>query len=101
MGLDVDRHPLGRPRGGREDERDHRWCAGFGWPSWAIRTSSASVGQTSAALRPQALQELGQGVAGGSIRYRESIADGIASAPEAFLGLLEGRNFGKQLVKLA
>lgn len=53
------------------------------------------------ALWPQALQELGQGVAGGSIRYRESIADGIASAPEAFLGLLEGRNFGKQLVKLA
>ncbi len=50
---------------------------------------------------PQALQELGQGVAGGRIRYRESIADGIASAPEAFLGLLEGRNFGKQLVKLA
>ena len=53
------------------------------------------------ALWPQALQELGQGVAGGSIRYRESNADGIASAPEAFLGLLEGRNFGKQLVKLA
>ncbi|MCL4738343.1 MAG: NADP-dependent oxidoreductase [Burkholderiaceae bacterium] len=53
------------------------------------------------ALWPQALQELGQGVAGGRIRYRESIADGIASAPEAFLGLLEGRNFGKQLVKLA
>lgn len=53
------------------------------------------------ALWPQALQELGQGVAGGRIRYRESIADGITSAPEAFLGLLEGRNFGKQLVKLA
>lgn len=53
------------------------------------------------ALWPQALQELGQGVAGGRIRYRESIAEGIASAPEAFLGLLEGRNFGKQLVKLA
>jgi NADPH-dependent curcumin reductase CurA len=53
------------------------------------------------ALWPQALQELGQGVASGRIRYRESIADGIASAPEAFLGLLEGRNFGKQLVKLA
>lgn len=53
------------------------------------------------ALWPQALQELGQGVAGGRIRYRESIAEGIESAPEAFLGLLEGRNFGKQLVKLA
>jgi NADPH-dependent curcumin reductase CurA len=53
------------------------------------------------ALWPQALKELGQGVASGRIRYRESIAEGIASAPEAFLGLLEGRNFGKQLVKLA
>ena len=32
--------------------------------------------------------------------YRESIAHGIESAPAAFLGLLKGKNFGKQLVKL-
>jgi NADPH-dependent curcumin reductase CurA len=50
---------------------------------------------------PQALKELGQGVATGKIRYRESIAQGIDSAPEAFVGLLKGRNFGKQLVRLA
>ncbi len=50
---------------------------------------------------PAALKELGEGVAGGRIHYRESVADGLASAPEAFLGLLKGRNFGKQLVKLA
>ena len=50
---------------------------------------------------PQALAELGRGVATGSIKYRESIAEGLASAPEAFIGLLQGRNFGKQLVKLA
>lgn len=49
---------------------------------------------------PQALQELGSGVATGRIKYRESVAQGLASAPEAFLGLLKGRNFGKQLVKL-
>ncbi|MCU0951700.1 MAG: NADP-dependent oxidoreductase [Burkholderiaceae bacterium] len=49
---------------------------------------------------PQALKELGQGVAGGRIRYRETVAQGLASAPEAFIGLLKGRNFGKQLVKL-
>ena len=49
---------------------------------------------------PQALKELGEGVASGAIKYRESIAEGLASAPEAFLGLLKGHNFGKQLVKL-
>jgi NADPH-dependent curcumin reductase CurA len=49
---------------------------------------------------PAALAELGAGVASGAIRYRESVAQGIESAPEAFLGLLKGRNFGKQIVKL-
>ena len=52
-------------------------------------------------LWPQALAELGGLVATGRLKYRETVAQGIASAPEAFLGLLEGRNFGKQLVKLA
>lgn len=50
---------------------------------------------------PEALQELGGLVASGKLRPRESVAQGIESAPEAFLGLLKGRNFGKQLVKLA
>ena len=49
---------------------------------------------------PEALAELGTGVAAGKIKYRESIAKGIEAAPEAFLGLLRGKNFGKQLVKL-
>ncbi len=51
-------------------------------------------------LWPAALKELGAGVAGGQIKFRESVAQGIASAPDAFLGLLKGKNFGKQLVKL-
>jgi NADPH-dependent curcumin reductase CurA len=50
---------------------------------------------------PQALTELGQAVATGRIKYRESIAQGLGAAPEAFIGLLHGRNFGKQLVKLS
>jgi NADPH-dependent curcumin reductase CurA len=50
---------------------------------------------------PQALTELGKGVATGSIKYRETVADGLAAAPEAFIGMLRGRNFGKQLVRLA
>jgi len=49
---------------------------------------------------PEALTELGTLVATGKLRARESIAQGLASAPEAFLGLLKGRNFGKQLVQL-
>ena len=49
---------------------------------------------------PQALQELAGLVAAGKLRPRESVAEGIESTPEAFLGLLKGRNFGKQLVKL-
>jgi len=49
---------------------------------------------------PEALKELATMVATGKLKYRESIAEGLASAPEAFLGLLKGRNFGKQLVKL-
>jgi len=49
---------------------------------------------------PEALKELGGLVASGKLRPRESVAEGIAAAPEAFLGLLKGRNFGKQLVKL-
>ena len=51
-------------------------------------------------LWPQALQELGELVASGTLKYRETIAQGLASAPEAFIGLLTGKNFGKQLVKL-
>jgi NADPH-dependent curcumin reductase CurA len=50
---------------------------------------------------PEALAELGGLVASGKLRPRESIAQGLAAAPEAFLGLLKGRNFGKQLVQLA
>jgi NADPH-dependent curcumin reductase CurA len=49
---------------------------------------------------PQAQRELGTLVAQNQLHYRESIADGIASAPDAFIGLLKGRNFGKQLVRL-
>jgi NADPH-dependent curcumin reductase CurA len=51
-------------------------------------------------LWPQGLKELGTLVAAGKLKFRESVAQGLASAPEAFIGLLKGKNFGKQLVKL-
>jgi NADPH-dependent curcumin reductase CurA len=53
-----------------------------------------------AELWPKALAELGAGVATGAIKYRESVAHGLEAAPAAFLGMLRGKNFGKQLVKL-
>ncbi|SIO10816.1 NADP-dependent oxidoreductase [Paraburkholderia phenazinium] len=49
---------------------------------------------------PEALAQLGTLVAQKKLHYRESIAQGLESAPEAFIGLLKGKNFGKQLVKL-
>ncbi|CAG0930028.1 Putative NADP-dependent oxidoreductase YfmJ [Rhodocyclaceae bacterium] len=49
---------------------------------------------------PVALAELGQGVATGKIKYRETVAQGLENAPKAFIGLLKGANLGKQLVKL-
>ena len=51
-------------------------------------------------LWPQGLSELAALVAAGALYYRETLDQGLASAPAAFIGLLNGRNFGKQLVKL-
>jgi len=49
---------------------------------------------------PEARAELVELLAAGRLRYRESIAEGIESAPVAFIGLLRGRNLGKQLVQI-
>ena len=48
----------------------------------------------------QGLQELAVLVANHQIKYRETVAEGLAAAPQAFMGLLQGQNIGKQLVKL-
>ncbi|MGO8995624.1 MAG: NADP-dependent oxidoreductase [Polyangiaceae bacterium] len=50
---------------------------------------------------PEALGALGGWVAEGKLKYRETVAEGIRSAPKAFLGMLKGENLGKQLVKVA
>ena len=46
------------------------------------------------------LKEVGAGIAAGRIRYREDFVDGLENAPDAFIGMLEGRNFGKLIVRL-
>jgi NADPH-dependent curcumin reductase CurA len=50
---------------------------------------------------PEIIRELSARVASGRLRYRETIAEGLENAPKAFIGLLKGENFGKQLVKVA
>jgi len=49
---------------------------------------------------PPALAELAQRVGDGTLKYRETVARGLDAAPAAFIGLLRGENFGKQLVQL-
>jgi NADPH-dependent curcumin reductase CurA len=46
-------------------------------------------------------REMGSWLKDGRIRYREDVVDGLENAPEAFMGLLKGRNTGKLLVKVA
>ncbi len=49
----------------------------------------------------EALTQLSNWVKEGKIRYREDIVDGLENAPEAFMGLLEGKNFGKLVVRVS
>jgi NADPH-dependent curcumin reductase len=54
-----------------------------------------------AAKEPDFLRDVGEWVRTGRIKYREDIVDGLENAPAAFLGLLQGKNFGKMLVRVA
>jgi len=51
-------------------------------------------------LWPEAIRQLGDWIAAGKIKYRETIVEGLENAPRAFIGLFKGENFGKLIVKL-
>lgn len=51
-------------------------------------------------LYPAFLEEIGAGVQSGQIAYREDYVDGLENAPAAFIGLLQGKNFGKLIVRI-
>ena len=53
-----------------------------------------------AAQEPAFLQEVGGWLRDGLVVHREDIVDGLEHAPEAFAGLLQGRNFGKLIVRI-
>jgi NADPH-dependent curcumin reductase CurA len=54
-----------------------------------------------AAKQGDFLRDVGGWVREGRVKYREDIVDGLERAPAAFLGLLQGKNFGKMLVRVA
>ena len=44
--------------------------------------------------------DMGKWIAEGRIKWKETVLEGIDKAPEAFMGLFRGDNFGKMIVKL-
>lgn len=51
-------------------------------------------------LYPQFAQEMTAWIKDGKVKYREEMIDGLENAPEAFIGLLNGENFGKRVIRV-
>lgn len=51
-------------------------------------------------LYPEFAKEMSGWVESGEIKYREEIIDGLENAPDAFIGLLKGENFGKRVIRV-
>ena len=54
-----------------------------------------------ASQEKEALTKLAEWIKEGKLNYREDIVDGLENAPEAFIGLLEGKNFGKLVIRVS
>ncbi|MEP9396688.1 NADP-dependent oxidoreductase [Mesorhizobium sp. KR2-14] len=65
-----------------------------------IRIQGFIIFDTFGHLYPEFAEEMGGWVASGKIKYREEIIDGLENAPEAFIGLLKGENFGKRVIRV-
>jgi NADPH-dependent curcumin reductase CurA len=51
-------------------------------------------------LMPDFIRDMAAWTKAGKMKWRETVVDGIEKAPEAFIGLFKGENFGKMLVRL-
>ena len=52
-------------------------------------------------LQPEFFAEMSKWMANGKIKYREDIIRGVENAPAAFIGMLKGKNFGKQVIQIS
>ncbi|RIJ22098.1 NADP-dependent oxidoreductase [Henriciella barbarensis] len=64
-------------------------------------TLKGFIVSTYADMQPQFLKDMATWIQNGDMKFEETVMEGIEMAPEAFLGLFQGRNKGKMLVKLA
>ncbi|MGK7865809.1 NADP-dependent oxidoreductase [Falsiroseomonas sp. E2-1-a20] len=66
-----------------------------------LRIQGFIVSDTGWPRYPQFRAEMLGHIKAGRMQWREDVAHGLAAAPAAFIGMLEGRNFGKQVIALA
>jgi len=66
-----------------------------------IRMQGFIIGQDYGHRIKEFQEEMGRWVQEGKIHYREQVTDGLENAPETLIGLLEGRNFGKVVIRVA
>ena len=66
-----------------------------------LRVQGFIVGTEYGDRYPEFIRDVSTWLREGKIRYREDVVEGLENAPEAFMGLLQGHNFGKLVVKVA
>ena len=95
--------PRPRVRADRAVQRRRRRCRGRTCSRCCASASRCAASSSSdfAAKQADFLRDAGEWVRSGRLKYREDIVDGLEKAPSAFLGLLQGKNFGKLLVRVA
>ena len=71
-----------------------------GRPNAATTSAPKSAAAIAARCAELFQLEVSQWLREGRIRYREDVVDGLENAPEAFMGMLKGRHFGKLLVRI-